>query len=55
MFQPIFMCFSPLGGGEGSPGGSPKGLVHNLLVQFFTPCSSKIEVFETYFFATMIT
>ena len=25
-------------------GGSPKGLVHNLLMQFFTPDSSKIEV-----------
>ena len=28
-------------------GGSPKGLVHNLLMQFFTVGSSKIEVFET--------
>ena len=28
-------------------GGSPKGLVHNLLMQFFTMGSSKIEVFET--------
>ena len=31
-------------------GGSPKGLVHNLLMQFFTLCSSKIEVSETHFF-----
>ena len=31
-------------------GGGLKGLVHNLLMQFFTLCSSKIEVFETYFF-----
>ena len=31
-------------------GGSPKGLVHNLPMQFFTPGSSKIEVFETSFF-----
>ena len=30
--------------------GSPKGLVHNLLMQFFTLGSSKIEVFQTYFF-----
>ena len=30
-------------------GGSPKGLVHNLLMQFFTVDSSKIEVFETCF------
>ena len=29
--------------------GSPKGLVHNLLMQFFTLDSSKIEVFRTYF------
>ena len=31
-------------------GGSPKGLVHNLLMQFFNLDSSKIEVFETCFF-----
>ena len=43
------------GGGGGALGGSPKGSVHNLLVQFFTQGSSKIEVFEPYFFATMIT
>ena len=30
-------------------GGSPKGWVHDLLVQFFTPGSSKIEVSETCF------
>ena len=36
-------------------GGSPKGLVHNLLLQFFTQDSSKIEVFETCFFDTVIT
>ena len=36
-------------------GGSPKRLVHNLLVQFFTPDSSKIEVFETCFFDIVIT
>ena len=36
-------------------GGSPKGLVHNLLMQFFTAGSSKIEVFETCFFDTVIT
>ena len=34
---------------------SPKGWVHNLLMQFFTLGSLKIEVFETYFFDTMIT
>ena len=31
-------------------GGSPKGLVHNLLMQFFTLYSSKTAVAETYFF-----
>ena len=36
-------------------GGPPKGLVHNLLLHFFTVDSSKIEVFETYFFDIMIT
>ena len=36
-------------------GGGPKGLVHNLLVQFFTLGSSKIEVSRTYFFDTVIT
>ena len=30
-------------------GGSPKGLVHNVLTQLFTLGSSKIEVFETSF------
>ena len=32
-----------------SPHGGLKGLVHNLLMQFFTLGGSKIEVFETYF------
>ena len=41
-----------LGGGGG---GSPKGWVHNLLVQFFSPDSSKIGVFELYFFDIMTT
>ena len=36
-------------------GGAPKGLVHNLLMQSFTLGSSKIEVFETCFFDTVIT
>ena len=34
---------------------SPKGLVHNLLMRFFTLGRSKIEVFETYFFDIVIT
>ena len=48
------MCFSPHLGIGCVWGGSPKGLVHNLLLQFFTPDSSKIEVSETYFFDTVI-
>ena len=36
-------------------GGAPKGLVHNLLMQLFTLGCSKIEVFETCFFDTVIT
>ena len=51
MFWAVFMCSSPyLGigcGGEG--GGSPKGLVHDLLMQLFTLGSSKIVDSETYF------
>ena len=44
------MCFSPdLGTGCGGGGGFPERLVHNLLMQFLTLDSSKIEVFETYF------
>ena len=36
-------------------GGSPKGRVHNLLMQFFTLGSSNIEVFETCFFDIVTT
>ena len=52
------MCFSPYlgigharGGGMGGGGarGSPKGLVHNLLMQFFTLGSSKIKVPKLFF------
>ena len=54
MFWAVFTCFPPyLGNGWG--GAPPKGLVHNLLMQFFTLASSKIEVFETYFFDIVIT
>ena len=57
MFQPVFTCFSPyLGiGSGGGGGGSPKGLVHNLLMQFFTLGSSKMEVFKTCFFDVVTT
>ena len=43
------MFFSLFGYWVGG-GGSPKGLVHNMLMQFVTLDSSKMEVFETYFF-----
>ena len=49
MFFTLFGYWAPGGGG------SPKGLVHNLLMRFFTLGSSKIEVSETYFFDTVIT
>ena len=47
----FFTEFGYLGGGWGSP----KGLSHNLLVRLFTLSSSKIEIFETYFFDIVIT
>ena len=55
MFQTVFTCFSPYlgirsGGGGGGGGGLPRDWLHNLLMQFFTQGSSKIEVFETCFF-----
>ena len=31
--------------------GVPKGLAHNLLLQFFTVVTSKIAVSDTYFFS----
>ena len=55
MFYAVFMCFAPYFGIGLGGGGSPKGLVHNLLMQFFTLGSSKIEVFETYLYDIVIT
>ena len=60
MFLPYLVVFHPIwvlagGRGGGGWGGIPKGLVHNLLVQFFTLGSSKIEVFETYLYDIVIT
>ena len=46
----LFVYWAP-----GRGGGSPKGLVLNPLLQFFTLDSSKIEVLETYFFHVVIT
>ena len=45
----IYVFFTLFGYQVRAGGGPLKGLVHNLLVQFFTPGSSKIEVFETCF------
>ena len=44
MFPTLFGYWAHGGGGV-----SPKGLVHNQLMQFFTLGSSKIEVFKTFF------
>ena len=49
------MFFTLFGYWARGGGGSPKGLVHNLLMQFFTLDSSKIEVSETDFFDVVIT
>ena len=35
--------------------GAPTGLVHNLLMPFFTIDGSKMEVFETYFYDILTT
>ena len=51
VFVTLFGYLVRWGGG----GGSSKGWVHNLLLQFFTLVSSKIKFFETHFFDTMIT
>ena len=42
MFYAVFACFSSYLGIRSGGGGSPKGLVHNLLMQIFTLGSSKI-------------
>ena len=49
------MFFTLFGYQVGGGGGAPKGLVHNLLMQFFNLNSSKIEVFETWFFDIVTT
>ena len=48
----IYMFFTLFGYwvGGGGGGGAPKGLVHNLLMQFFTPDSSKNRSFRNLFF-----
>ena len=47
--------FSPYLGIESGGGGVKQGLVHNLLVQFFTLRSSNVGVFETYCFDIVTT
>ena len=49
------MFFTLFGDQVRGGGGSPRGLVHNLLMQLFTLGSSKIEVFETCFFDIVTT
>ena len=51
----IYVFLTLLGYQVRGGGGVPKGLVHNLLMQFFTLGSSKIEVFQTCFFDIVIT
>ena len=53
----IYVFFTYLGirSGGGGGGGAPRGLVHNLLLQFVTVHSCKIEVFETCFCDIVIT
>ena len=55
MFWAVFTCFSHYSGIGRGKGVTPKGLVHNLHMQFFTLDSSTIEVFKIYFFDTVIT
>ena len=50
----FFLAYLSIGG-KGRAGLSPKGLVRNLLMQFFTLGSLKIEVFENCFYDTVIT
>ena len=51
----IYVFFTLFRYQVGGGGGSPKGRVHNLLMQFFNPDSSKMEVFETCFCDIVIT
>ena len=57
MYQAEFMCLSPyLGiGCRGGGGVSNRNGTHNLLMQFFSLYSSKMEVSETYFYDIVIT
>ena len=54
-FRPHLGVFHPIWVLGSGGGGAPKGLVHNLLMQFFTLDSSKVEVFKTCFFDIVTT
>ena len=51
VFFTLFVYWARGGGGGGV---MPKGLVHHLLMQFFTLDNSKIQMFETYIFDIVI-
>ena len=53
--MPYLHVFHPIWVLAARWGGSPKGLVHNLLMQFFTLGSSKIEVCKPCFYDIVIT
>ena len=55
MLRAVHNPFQRRGMAVSTNNGLVNGLVHNLLMQFFTLDSSKIEVFETYFFDIVIT
>ena len=51
VLAPFYVFFTLFGrGGGGGGGGLPRGLGHNLLMQFSCLSSSKMEMFETDFF-----
>ena len=54
-FYMFFTLFGYWVGFWGGGGGAPKGMVHNLLMHFFTLDSSKMEVFKTCFFDIVTT
>ena len=55
MLQAVVMCFSLYLGIGCRGGGVSQGIGKQPAFAIFTVASSKIEVFETYFFDTMIT
>ena len=51
----MYLLFTLFGYWVWAGGGGPKGLVHNLRMQFFTVDISKFEVSKTYFYDVLIT